>query len=126
MQTYVLACKLVRDCIFYCVDVCLVCLVVSVQHTSPHLSVSQPLIPTSPGRPGSLAEECMGVGSFNKGNTLSGPWGGPGLYFSLFPSTVSPNTGGLKQLLLHFKGNGFTLSPRGNDTGEGSGQELKS
>lgn len=43
----------------------------------------------SPGRQGLLAEECMGVGSCNKGNSLSGPPDSPGLCFSWFPSRFS-------------------------------------
>lgn len=83
----------------------------------------------SPGRPRLLAEECMGVGSFNKGNSLSGPRDGPGLYFSSFPSRVSLWTQSglllLLLLLLRFKHNGFTLRLREKDTEEGRSPELK-
>lgn len=70
----------------------------------------------------------MGVGSPNKGNSLSGPRNGPGLYFSWFPSPVSLNPSGLLLLLLlllPFKRNGFTLRLREKDTEEGRSPDLK-
>ena len=82
----------------------------------------------SPGRPGLLAEECMGVGSFNKGNSLSGPQDGPGLSFSSSPSPVSLNPSGLLLLLLlllRFKRNGFTLRLSEKGTEEGRSPDLK-
>lgn len=42
----------------------------------------------SPGRPRLLAEECMGLGSFIKGNFLSGLRDSPGLHFFMSPVSV--------------------------------------
>lgn len=63
----------------------------------------------SPGRPGLLAEECMGVGFFNKGNSLfleapRKPWA---LLFMV--SLLCSSKVGYLLVLLLFKHNGFTL-----------------
>lgn len=80
----------VRDCtLFLCVSLCgflSVCIFgAAPTHEPPsefEFSLSSWL---SPGRPWFLAEECMGVGSFNKGNSLSGPWTALGFTFHGFP-----------------------------------------